>query len=181
MRFLITPSRRRGAVAVATLLGAAALAAGCSGTGTVGAGATPSTSGGPSASAVSLSPEVAANTETVCADVKKIITDNTVEFSKRIVSAVSAASGDQAQAEGAIREVKGLLVQWAAGLRTQSDKALQPDLKAALSTEAASFDTAATKINTVDDLKNAGTIISGDDVAQAGQKVQEACGAYWMR
>jgi len=72
-------------------------------------------------------------------------------------------------------------VQWAAGLRTQSDKALQPQLKTALATEAQSFETAATNINTVDDLKNAGTLISGEAVAQAGQQVQEACGSFWMR
>jgi hypothetical protein len=168
--------------AAAMLIGAAALA-GCDGTGTVGAGASasPSMAPAPSASTVSLSPEVAANTETVCNDVKKIITDNTVEFSKQIVSAVQMAQSDQTKAAAAIREVKSLLTDWAAGLRTQSDKALQPQLKSALATEATSFDTAVTKINTVDDLKNAGNILSGDEVAKAGQQVQEACGAYWVR
>jgi hypothetical protein len=181
MRSHITSSHRRTAVAVASVLGAAALAAGCTNDGTVGANPSASGAPAPSASAVSLSPEVATNTQMVCGDVKKIITDNTVEFSKRIVSAVSAAQGDKAQADMAIREVKGLLVQWAAGLRTQSDKALLPQLKTALATEAASFDTAATKINTADDLKNAGNLLSGDEVARAGQQVQEACGTYWVR
>jgi hypothetical protein len=181
MRFLTGTANPRVALA-ATLLGAA-LVAGCDATGTPGASgsASPSSAPQPSASAVSLSPEVAANTQTVCADVKKIITDNTVEFSKRIVAAVSAAQSDDTRAVAAIKEVKSLLADWAAGLRTQADKALQPDLKAALSTEAASFETAATKINTTEDLKNAGNLLSGDAVAQAGQMVQEACGSYWAR
>ena len=166
MRSLTGTARPRVALA-AVLLGAAVLAAGCDASGTVGATPSASASGQPSASAVSLSPEVAANTETVCADVKKIITDNTVEFSKRIVSAVSTAQADQAKVSAAIQEVKSLLVQWASGLRTQGDKALQPELKAALITEATAFETAAAKINTLEDLKNAGSILSADEVAQA--------------
>lgn len=181
MRFFTGTAVPRVALA-AGLLGAA-LVAGCDATGTPGASgsASPSMAGGPSASAVSLSPEVAANTQTVCTDVKKIITDNTVEFSKRIVSAVSAAESDETRAVAAIKEVKSLLNDWGSGLRTQSDKALLPQLKAALATEAQSFETAATKINTTEDLKNAGSILSGDDVARAGQQVQEACGAFWLR
>lgn len=180
MRFFTATANPR-VVLAAGLLGAALLA-GCDATGTPDANgsASPSTAE-PSASAVSLSPEVAANTEAVCTDVKKIITDNTVEFSKRIVGAISAAESDETKAVGAIKEVKTLLGDWASGLRTQSDKALQPDLKAALAAEAQSFETAATKINTTEDLKNAGSILSGDEVAQAGQKVQEACGAYWLK
>jgi hypothetical protein len=166
----------------AVLIGAAALA-GCDATGTPGASGSgsPSMAPQPSSSAVSMSPEVAANTQAVCTDVKKIITDNTVEFSKQIVSAVSQAESDQTKAAAAINQVKALLSDWAAGLRTQSDKALLPQLKSALATEAASFDTAATKINTTEDLKNAGNLLSAEAVAQAGQQVQEACGAYWMR
>jgi hypothetical protein len=180
MRFFTGTAIPRVALA-AGLLGAA-LVAGCdAGTPNANGSASPSTGAAPSASAVSLSPEVAANTETVCTDVKKIITDNTVEFSKRIVSAVSAAESDETRAVAAIKEVKSLLNDWASGLRTQADKALQPKLKQALATEAKSFETAATKINTTEDLKNAGSILSGDDVAQAGQQVQEACGAYWLR
>ena len=163
MRILPRTAYPRVALAAA-LIGAAALA-GCDANGTAGTSASPSMAPQPSSSAVSLSPEVAANTQTVCTDVKKIITDNSVEFSKQIVSAVSQAESDQTKAIAAIKQVK----------------ALQPQLKAALATEAASFDTAAAKINTVDDLKNAGTLLSGNDVAQAGQQVQEACGAYWLR
>ena len=179
MRILPRTAYPRVALAAA-LIGAAALA-GCDANGTAGTSASPSMAPQPSSSAVSLSPEVAANTQTVCTDVKKIITDNSVEFSKQIVSAVSQAESDQTKAIAAIKQVKALLGDWASGLRTQSDKALQPQLKAALATEAASFDTAAAKINTVDALKNAGTLLSGNDVAQAGQQVQEACGAYWLR
>jgi hypothetical protein len=176
---LFTGTANPRVVLAAGLLGAA-LVAGCDATGTPDASGTASASAAPSASAVSLSPEVTANTEAVCTDVKKIITDNTVEFSKRIVGAISAAESDETKAVAAIKEVKTLLSDWASGLRTQSDKALQPDLKAALASEAKSFETAATKINTTEDLKNAGSILSGDEVEQAGQKVQEACGTYWL-
>ncbi len=53
-------------------------------------------------------------------------------------------------------------------------------LNAALTTEACAFDQAASKINTLQDLKSAGQVLSGPEVTDAGQQVRQACGAYWV-
>ncbi|WP_027341274.1 hypothetical protein [Hamadaea tsunoensis] len=173
-----TTLRLLGATAVAA---GTLFAAGCSGTGTPDASASGTTAatGTPSAQ-VSLAPDVAANTKTVCASVKQVITDKTVEFSNKLVAALSDASSGGTKANQAVQQIKQLLTDWAAGLRQQADTAVEPNLKAALTTEAAAFDQAAAKVNSAADLQNAGAVLSGTDVTDAGEKVQQACGDFWV-
>jgi hypothetical protein len=125
--------------------------------------------------------DVAGNTQLVCTEVRKLLTDGAAEFSRRLSQALSAAESGAVAGDAAVKELKDLLAQWAAGLRTQAGMALDPSLKTALTTEADAFDRAAAKINTRDDLKAAGSVLTSQDVTQAGQAVQQACGSYWAK
>lgn len=153
----------------------------CSGTGTPSASgsATASTSSAPSASVAATPTDLAGNTRAVCERIRSIAADGAAQFSRKLADAVAAAQNGGAAADSAVKEVKDLLSRWSADLRSQASGALDPQLKAALTTEADAFDRAAARITEPKDLQTAGSLLTSSEVTQAGQSIQQACGTYW--
>jgi len=179
MRLIRFGTRIGGLVAVcAAVFAVSACTADQTGTQPTPSGAvTVTASGTVSASAVPT--DAAGNTQAICTEVRKLATDGAAQFARKLTDAISAAQSGGTAADAAVKEIKDLLTQWATGLRAQVGLAVDPALKTALLTEAEAFDRAAAKINTPDDLQAAGSILTSQEVTQAGQAVQQACGPYW--
>jgi hypothetical protein len=179
MRHIRFGTRIGGLVAVcAAVIAVSACTADQTGTQPTPSGTVTVTASG-TAGASAVPTDIAGNTQAVCAEVRKLITDGAAQFTRKLTEAISAAQSGGTAADAAVKEIKDLLAQWSTGLRAQSGLAADPALRTALLTEAEVFDRAASKINTPNDLQPAASILTGPEVTQAGQAVQQACGSYW--
>jgi hypothetical protein len=163
-------------IVVAAAIGLALLsAAACtnqagSPSGSAGAsGAASATSGSGGVASPSIS--VSADDLKVCEDTRTLVTDSTKKFGDEVVKAVQKGGGEPA----AVAAVKSLFVDWANGLRIQSGKANNPDLKNALLQYAVGLEHVNAKIVTVTDLANLQDL-NTPELAQATEKVQQICG-----
>ncbi|NUT34565.1 MAG: hypothetical protein HOV79_15990 [Hamadaea sp.] len=174
-------SPRRSTILVVTALTSAFFLAGCTSDRTGGASATASaTAGAGTTATVSAVPtDVPGNTRAVCVAVRQIVTDGAALFTREITEALQATSSGAGAGDAAVREVKDLLTRWASDLRKQAAVAVDPALKAALTTEADAFERTAARIVTRDDLVAAAGLLASSDVTQAGTVIRQACTAYW--
>jgi hypothetical protein len=153
---------------VASLSAALVLAGGCtSGT---------STDNGPSGSDRTSAADVSANTKQVCTDSKKVITDSTQRFAQALQAVVQAATSGQQEAQNqALEAARTLFKDWSTGLRTQAGKALNPDLKSALTDFANALDALLAQVKNADDLtKVAG--MNTPELQSAEEKFNKICG-----
>ena len=153
------------AVGAALLVGTAA----CGDGGSSGGAGTPSPTPSPTTTA-----SVSASDRQVCTDAEKVIEDSTRKFGQEVLKAVQAGSSAEAQSQ-AVNAVRTLFADTASGLRTQSDKASNPDLKSALNEFATALDRLRTEINTVEDLRKLGDLRT-PELDAAADKVQRICG-----
>lgn len=156
----------RRLLALATLAAALLTAAACGG----------SDSDSDSDADASPSVDVSANSAEVCAATKKLITDSAEEFSQSVATLVTSKPEDKAAQQQALASVKELFAQWAAGLREQAGKAADADLKAGLTESAGGLETAASQIDSFEDLEQAGDSLNNAQMEAAGKKIEKICG-----
>ena len=122
--------------------------------------------------------DTAANTAQVCADAEKVVEDSTKKFAAEITKTLTAAAtGDKSVTDTAVAEVKELFTVWADGIRGQAGKALDPELKTALTTMSEQLDKVASNVKSVDDLQNADKLLDSPEFKAADQKLTELCGS----
>jgi len=161
------------AVALTALLAAS----GCTNTG--GSGSSAGASGAPSASVSAgtsggVTGSVSPADKQVCADTEKLITDSTRKFGEEVVKALQSGSSTEAQQKG-VAAVKTLFAEWARGLREQSGKATNPDLKAALTEYATGLEKVNRQISTANDLSKLQEL-NTPEIESATDKVSRICG-----
>jgi hypothetical protein len=127
------------------------------------------TSGGPSGG-------TAANTAQVCADAEKAITESTTEFATAMQGITTAmAGGDETAKAAALARTKDVFATWAAAVQEQANKALDPELKAALTTLGAEFASLTTKITSFEDLAKLEQLMESPAAEAAGEKMESLC------
>jgi hypothetical protein len=161
---------------MACLLAVLVLAGGCtSGGGSSGGG---SSSGGssPGGASPASSASAGSNTAQVCADAKRVVKDGTEKFATTLPQAVQAvATGNKDAQNRALQAIRTSFTDWAAGLRTQAGRALDSDLRSALTDYASALDALVAQLNTVDDLsKVAG--LNTPELQAAQDKLSKLCG-----
>jgi hypothetical protein len=145
----------------AAVFGSAACTGGTGSTGSA-ASASPSVSSGAAGT-------LAENSKQVCAEAKKITEDNAAKVAQEIPKAI------QSGGDAAVTTVKGWLTTWATGLRTEGARALDPELKSALTDLADAIDEFSATIKTVNDLTNAANI-NTPKFKSALEKLDKICG-----
>ncbi|WP_213454073.1 hypothetical protein [Rhizomonospora bruguierae] len=125
----------------------------------------------------SASPGPDANTQQVCADARKVITDSSAAFSKQMAQiAVAAATGRGEPEKTAVTELKRLITDWSTGLKEQAGKAVDPALKEALSDMSDGFATAGAKFKSFKDTEKATEYMDSPQIQAASQKLESICG-----
>lgn len=153
----------RRPMAAAALLAALALSAGC-GSDSGPSGAAPGASAG-------------GNTQQVCADARKVISDSSTAFSKQMGQlAVAAATGGGDTEKTALAELRRLVTDWSAGLKAQAERAADPRLKRALADMSAGFAEAAAKFTSVKDTERATEYMDSPKIQAAGRELESVCG-----
>jgi hypothetical protein len=163
-------------LAVVGLAVAVLAAAGC--TSSDGSGASGGASGSAGAGASkrpSRTPvSVSAADRQVCTDTQKLISDSTGQFGQEVTKALQASSVAEGE-QKALVAVRALFATWAAGLRVQSDKATNPDLKSALTEYATGLENVNAQIKTTADLKKLQQL-NTPEIEAANEKVANICG-----
>ena len=135
-----------------------------------------SPSGGNSASAGAGA--AAGNTKQVCADARQVISSSSAKFGEEMAKAAAAsATGDTATQQKQVTALRDLVVTWAGGLAEQASKAEDQKLKDALTEMSSGFSAAAAKFKTAKDLESAAEYMDSPEIAAAGKKLDEICGA----
>jgi exonuclease VII large subunit len=148
--------RRLAAVTVVAAI--AFVAAGC-GSDT----ASDPTASTPTAAATSASPtpDGAADTKQVCAEVKQLNSESASKITAAITTAVQAAAkNDQAAGEKAVAEANATTKSWVSGLEAASTKAGDPELAKALNDLATEVKKLESEDATLDQLKT--TVKNGE-------------------
>jgi hypothetical protein len=125
---------------------------------------------------VTPSVDVSANNAEVCAATKTLVRGSMTEFSQSIATLITVKPDDTSAQQQALTTVKRLFTQWAAGMREQAGKAVDPGLKSGLTESAAGLETAAAQIKTFDDLERAGGTLNNAKMEAAGKKIEKVCG-----
>ena len=137
-----------------------------------GAPGSPGAPGAPGDSGVAGDGGTATGTDKqVCADQEKLVADSTRRFGEAVVQAAQGNGGEQA----AVNAVKTLFAEWAAGMRTQAGKAVNPELKQALTEYAQGLEKVNNQINGVQDLDKLGDLNTAE-IESATDKVLRICG-----
>ena len=164
--------RRLMAATVFAVLCATATA--CSDSGDSPSAATSAATSAPTSAATSAAKAAggSGNTKQVCADVQKVITDATTKFSQELVK-LTTAKGDDA---AAVRTIKTLFNEWAAGIREQAAKATDAQLKTALNDAADQLAKVADSIKSTANLAQADKMLDAPEVQAAEAKFESLCG-----
>jgi hypothetical protein len=151
-------------MAAAALLAVLALGAGC------GTDSKPS-AGTPSGAAAG------GNTQQVCTESRKVITDSSAAFSQQMGKiAVAAATGGTAGEKAALADLKKLIKDWSAGLKAQAEKAADPELKQALAELSSGFAAAGERFKSFKDTVKATDYMDSPQIQAASKKLEQFCG-----
>jgi hypothetical protein len=122
--------------------------------------------------------DTAANTQQVCTAAQKVVTDSTTKFTQELTkSLTAAATGDKSVTGTAVKSVKDLFTVWADGIRAEAEKALDPELKTALTTMADGLVKVQSSITSFDDLQKADKLLDSAELNAADQKLTQLCGS----
>jgi hypothetical protein len=183
----------RRALAALVLSAALLVAAGCTGSGKSGSnGSASGSSGSPSATTSgganpgSGAPgggapgggtgtgTPSAGDRKVCDDTETLIADSTQKFGEEVVKVLDSGSVGEGQ-QKALAAIKTLFAEWSTGLRAQSGKASDPNLKKALSDYADGLEKVKNQINNINDLANLQDL-NTPEIEAATDKIAEICG-----
>jgi hypothetical protein len=163
--------RLLAAAALATVL----FAAGCGSDGNDASGDSGATPG--PASTTAGANAAGGNTEQVCTDARKVVTDATAKFTQEIGKAyAAAASGNPAANDQSVQTIKTMFTDWAKGLRAQAEKATDGQLKTALADAATEVEKVSGSIRSATDLEQADKLLDSPALDAASKKIESICG-----
>lgn len=114
----------------------------------------------------------------VCDAAHKALTDGMTTLIPQMTSLQDAITkGDKVAQEKAVTDLKAALTAWAASVKVTADSATDPQLKATISEIVTAVEAGASQIKTIDDAKNAQTLLSSPVLANAATKIGQLCPA----
>jgi hypothetical protein len=112
----------------------------------------------------------------VCDAAKKATTDAVTAFTTQMATIQDAIiKGDTTAEAAAVKGFKDFLTSWSASMQATADSAADPEFKATLAAVATAVGDSAGKINSIDDIKNAETLMNSPALVDAGTKLAKIC------